>query len=121
MRSCALRILEAETISSARVTLRVFCTLLILVLISLPPAIVSSRRAGCALVACREAWVEPALRYQVPVALKSSMPFLKTASRSSFQSPVALILSIVSPAVLAKCACSACSNAPILLIATSSM
>ena len=39
MRSCALRILEAETISSARVTLRVFCTLLILVLISLPPAI----------------------------------------------------------------------------------
>src|SRR5690606_9640606 len=39
MRSCALRILEAETISSARVTLRVFCTLLILVLISRPPAI----------------------------------------------------------------------------------
>ncbi len=39
MRSCALRIFEAETISSARVTLRVFCTLLILVLISLPPAI----------------------------------------------------------------------------------
>src|SRR6476469_6569083 len=46
MRSCALRIFEAETISSARVTLRVFCTLLILVLISLPPAIFSSRRAG---------------------------------------------------------------------------
>jgi hypothetical protein len=40
IRSCALRIFEAETISSARVTLRVFCTLLILVLISLPPAIV---------------------------------------------------------------------------------
>src|SRR3546814_9236617 len=32
IRSCALRILEAETISSARVTLRVFCTLLLLVL-----------------------------------------------------------------------------------------
>jgi hypothetical protein len=30
MRSCALRIFDAETISSARVTLRVFCTLLIL-------------------------------------------------------------------------------------------
>src|SRR3546814_7913251 len=41
IRSCALRILEAETISSARVTLRVFCTLLILVLISLPPAMFS--------------------------------------------------------------------------------
>ena len=39
IRSCALRIFEAETISSARVTLRVFCTDLILVLISLPPAI----------------------------------------------------------------------------------
>ena len=37
--SCALRIFDAETISSARVTLRVFCTLLILVLISLAPAI----------------------------------------------------------------------------------
>src|SRR5690606_32519582 len=41
IRSCALRIFEAETISSARVTLRVFCTLLILVLISLPPAMSS--------------------------------------------------------------------------------
>src|SRR3546814_19900769 len=39
IRSCALRILEAETISRARVTLRVFCPLLILVLISRPPAI----------------------------------------------------------------------------------
>src|SRR5512139_1477462 len=46
MRSCALRILEAETISSARVTLRVFCTLLILVLISRPPAIFLLGRAG---------------------------------------------------------------------------
>jgi hypothetical protein len=33
-----LRIFEAETISSARVTLRVFATLLILVRISLAPA-----------------------------------------------------------------------------------
>src|SRR5690242_2525336 len=41
MRSCALRIFEAETISSARVTLRVFATLLILVRISLAPAISS--------------------------------------------------------------------------------
>src|SRR3546814_5313901 len=41
IRSCALRILEAETISSARVTLRVFCTLLIFVLISRPPAMLS--------------------------------------------------------------------------------
>jgi hypothetical protein len=38
MRSCALRIFDAETISSARVTLRVFCTLLIFVRISLAPA-----------------------------------------------------------------------------------
>jgi len=34
-----LRIFEAETISSARVTLRMFCVLLILDLISRPPAI----------------------------------------------------------------------------------
>src|SRR3546814_15378424 len=46
IRSCALRILEAETISSARVTLRVFCTLLILVLISRPPAISYSLAQG---------------------------------------------------------------------------
>jgi len=39
IRSCAFRIFDAETISSARVTLRVFCTDLILVLISRPPAI----------------------------------------------------------------------------------
>src|SRR5580765_1441412 len=42
MSSCALRIFEAETISSARVTLRVFATLLILVRISLAPAIYTS-------------------------------------------------------------------------------
>src|SRR5699024_8422498 len=40
IRSCALRILEAETISSARVTLRMFCVDLILVLISRPLAMV---------------------------------------------------------------------------------
>src|ERR1700761_9495288 len=40
--SCALRIFEAETISSARVTLRMFCVLLILVLISRPLAILLS-------------------------------------------------------------------------------
>ena len=38
MRSCALRIFEAATISIALVILRVFCTLLILVRISLLPA-----------------------------------------------------------------------------------
>src|ERR1700754_4288816 len=42
MRSCALRIFEAETISSARVTLRVFATLLILVRISRAPAMPQS-------------------------------------------------------------------------------
>ena len=42
MRSCALRIFEAETISIARVTLRVFSTLLILVRISLAPAMSGS-------------------------------------------------------------------------------
>ena len=42
MRSCALRILEAATISIALVILRVFCTLLILVRISLVPGIVES-------------------------------------------------------------------------------
>src|SRR3989338_8430177 len=40
--SCALRILEAATISIALVILRVFSTLLILVLISLLPAILVS-------------------------------------------------------------------------------
>jgi len=39
IRSCALRILDAATISIALVILRVFCTLLILVRISLLPAI----------------------------------------------------------------------------------
>src|SRR6185312_6949403 len=38
IRSCAFRIFAAETISSARVTLRMFCVLLILVLISRPLA-----------------------------------------------------------------------------------
>src|SRR6186997_1021148 len=38
MRSCALRIFDAETISIALVILRVLCTLLILVRISLLPA-----------------------------------------------------------------------------------
>ena len=39
MRSCALRILEAATISMALVILRVFCTLRILTRISLVPGI----------------------------------------------------------------------------------
>jgi hypothetical protein len=38
IRSCALRILDAATISIALVILRVFCTLLILLRISLEPA-----------------------------------------------------------------------------------
>src|SRR6185312_4730453 len=42
IRSCARRILAAETISSARVTLRMFCVLLILVLISRPLAMLYS-------------------------------------------------------------------------------
>src|SRR3546814_16772658 len=90
IRSCALRILEAETISSARVTLRVFCTLLILVLISLPPAMFSlallasgglgSRDWGlgkCSIAGC---WLlapnlsPPVPLHQLPVALKSPMP-----------------------------------------------
>ena len=53
MRTCALRIFDAETISSARVTLRVFCTLLILVLISLPPAISYSSLSYASLTRCR--------------------------------------------------------------------
>src|SRR5258706_4869205 len=44
MRSCALCILEAATISMALVILRVFCTLLILVRISLLPAMSASVR-----------------------------------------------------------------------------
>jgi hypothetical protein len=39
MRSCALRILEAATISIALVIFRVFCTLRIFILISLVPGI----------------------------------------------------------------------------------
>src|SRR6185312_12606338 len=42
IRSCARRLLAAETISSARVTLRMFCVLLILVLIPLPLAMLWS-------------------------------------------------------------------------------
>ncbi|CFP61818.1 Uncharacterised protein [Bordetella pertussis] len=42
IRSCALRILDAATISIALVILRVFCTLLILVRISLIPGIALS-------------------------------------------------------------------------------
>ena len=63
----------------------------------------------------------PGAAYQLPVALKSSMPFLNAASMSSFQSPDAATEPISSPAVLAKCACSASSNAPILATGTSSM
>src|SRR5690606_999998 len=50
IRSCALRILDAATISMALVILRVFCTLLILVRISLIPGIALSccnGLAGC--------------------------------------------------------------------------
>src|SRR5690606_12564254 len=100
IRSCALRILEAETISSARVTLRVFCTLLILVLISLPPAILfnpelGTRDPGLGRARARIVLNHPApwpgprgsrsaspryparvpALYQLPVVLKSSMPF----------------------------------------------
>src|SRR3546814_15224637 len=46
IRSCALRILDAATISIALVILRVFCTLLILVRISLIPGIALSCEDG---------------------------------------------------------------------------
>src|SRR5512139_769603 len=46
MRSCALRILDAATISMAFVILRVFSTLLILVRISFPAAIVAPNQRG---------------------------------------------------------------------------
>src|SRR5512139_2020895 len=46
MRSCALRILDAATISMALVILRVFSTLLILVRISFPAAIVAPNQRG---------------------------------------------------------------------------
>ncbi len=46
MRSCALRILDAATISMALVILRVFSTLLILVRISFPAAIVAPYQLG---------------------------------------------------------------------------
>src|SRR5688500_14691377 len=68
MRSCALRILEAETISSARVTLRVFCTLLILVLISRPPAIERLRLPGARRLEVFDAVLERLLERVVPVA-----------------------------------------------------
>src|SRR6478609_5284166 len=76
MRSWALRIFEAETISSARVTLRVFCTLLILFLISLPPAIsipfqtCSSKRClpGTGLLEVLDARTERGLDVLVPGA-----------------------------------------------------
>src|SRR4030095_8766668 len=68
MRSCALRILEAETISSARVTLRVFCTLLILVLISRPPAMVLLRLPGARRLEVFDALLERRFQRVVPVA-----------------------------------------------------
>src|SRR3546814_98123 len=51
--------------------------------------------------------------HQLPVALKSSMPLRSAPSMASFQSPLVLIFSIRSPAVLAKWAWRASSNAPI--------
>src|SRR5690606_9640607 len=63
----------------------------------------------------------PPLPHQLPVALKSSMPLRNAPSMASFQSPLALIFSIRSPAVLAKWACRASSNAPIFATGTSSM
>src|SRR5690606_22189923 len=51
IRSCALRILDAATISIALVILRVFCTLLILVRISLIPGIALSCCNGLAVAA----------------------------------------------------------------------
>src|SRR5690606_33199255 len=104
MRSCALRILDAETISSARVTLRVFCTDLILVLISRPPAI-----SSLALLARRDSWdgirdssgagfARPGGRYKSRIpnpesrlhhdCLNSLMICLNLPSISPFQAPV---------------------------------
>src|SRR6478672_1829269 len=68
IRSCALRILDAETISSARVTLRVFCTLLILVLISRPPAIVRLRLPRAGRAELFDALLERRFELVVPVA-----------------------------------------------------
>src|SRR5690606_29958845 len=56
-----------------------------------------------------------------PVALKSSMPFRNAPSMASFQSPLSLTCLIRSPAVLAKWAWRASSNAPIFATGTSSM
>ena len=83
----------------------------------------SPRRRGSS-VSFQHPWI-PAFAgmtgYQEPVFLNSSMPALKAASSSSFQSPVALIFDTSSPRVLAKCACRPSSNEAILLTGTSSM
>src|SRR5688572_2499025 len=82
------------------------------------------RRAGLdppwALFRCRDGGSRPALHHQLPVAWKSAMPCLKLASSSSFQFPVLLIVSMIAPAVLAKCACRPSSKASSLLTGISS-
>src|SRR5690606_1538144 len=91
-----------------------------------------ARRVVSTVSRCRSRTLEPALAgpgsrapgpgsYQLPVFLNSSMPALYAASISSFQLPLALVWSISSPWVLAKCACSASSNARTLPTGTSSM
>src|SRR5690625_1721856 len=132
IRSCALRILEAETISSARVTLRMFCVDLILVLISRPIAMGS--RSLCSLgewgVGNRE-WSEcgfydslfpvlDSLPYQLPVFLNSSRAFLKAALVSSSHLPVLTMSAISSPWFWCMKACGDFSNASTWLTGNSS-
>ena len=76
MRSCALRILLAATISIARVIFCVFCTLLILVRISLAPAMCRSLGSFSAVSTILD------FDYQAWFALKSS-----TASLNCFSTP----------------------------------
>src|SRR6056297_3151580 len=105
IRSCALRIFDAETISNARVTLRVFLMLLIWPTISFDPLIrqfpvsfqfqmfLSERFPN------RDMEIAPTSDsdfYQLPVFLNSSSALFISPLMSSFQSPVSLILLISS-------------------------
>ena len=82
MRSWAFLIFDAATISIALVIFCVFWMLLICVRISLPEAM--------RLAPFRQPSSGSPRRYQLPVFLNASMPFLNAASMFSFQSPDSL-------------------------------
>ena len=129
IRSWAFFIFEAATISIALVILRVLCTLLILLRISLEPAIRSFRAiaagiadARCArhLTAASRSVTSRDDDQYVPVFLKSSIAAASAFSSSAVMSLVCSILSISAAYLLFMNWRSAASNASALSTGTSS-